>query len=343
MWDGLCLPLGTGVDSVWVLAAGMGKDEVLREKLGCLHDIPLYRTFVEGWPQVEAFQARHDDLLIATYPKSGTTWLSEILDAIYNDGSVEKCQRDAIYNRVPFLELKAPGIPSGEHLRAVKEKEQCWGRCGVRALSPHLAGVELLEKTPSPRLVKTHLPVHLLPASFQEKDCKVIYMARNAKDVVVSYYYFYQMAKIHPDPGTLSEFLQAFMDGKVAYGSWYKHVKGWWEKRHEKRLLYLFYEDMKKDPWREVQKILQFLGREVAEEVVARILHHTSFQEMKKNPTANYETIPTALMDHSLSPFMRKGISGDWENHFTVAQNEHFDRHYQQHMAGSDLCFQMEV
>lgn len=39
-------------------------------------------------------------------------------------------------------------------------------------------------------------------------------MARNAKDVVISYYYFYQMAKIHPDPGTLSEFLQAFMDGK---------------------------------------------------------------------------------------------------------------------------------
>ncbi|XP_031452698.1 sulfotransferase 1 family member D1-like isoform X2 [Phasianus colchicus] len=297
-------------------AASMGKDEVLTQELGRLHDIPLYKSFVAGWPQVEAFQARHDDLLIATYPKSGTTWLSEILDAIYHDGDLEKCRRDAIYNRVPFLEMKAPGM---------------------------LSGVEQLEKTPSPRLVKTHLPVHLLPASFQEKDCKVIYMARNAKDVVVSYYYFYQMAKIHPDPGTLSEFLQAFMDGKVAYGSWYKHVKGWWEKRHEKRLLYLFYEDMKKDPWREVQKILQFLGKEVAEETVARIFHHTSFQEMKKNPTANYETMPTTPMDHSLSPFMQKGISSDWANHFTVAQNERFDQHYQQHMAGSDLCFQLEA
>ena len=294
----------------------MGNDEVIRQDLGCLYDIPLYKCFVAGWPQVEAFQARPDDLLIATYPKSGTTWLSEILDAIYHDGDLEKCRRDAIYNRVPFLEMKAPGI---------------------------LSGVEQLEKIPSPRLVKTHLPVHLLPASFQEKDCKVIYMARNAKDVVISYYYFYQMAKIHFDPGILSEFLQAFMDGKVAYGSWYKHVKGWWEKRHEKRLLYLFYEDMKKDPRREIQKILQFLGKEVAEETVARILHHTSFQEMKKNPATNYETMPTELMDHSLSPFMRKGISGDWANHFTVAQNERFDQHYQQQMAGSDLCFQMEA
>ncbi|NXT29838.1 ST1D1 Sulfotransferase, partial [Syrrhaptes paradoxus] len=261
-------------------AGAMGGDDTLRGELGSLHGIPLYKSFITVWPQVEAFQARPDDLLIATYPKSGTTWLSEILDLIYHDGDVEKCRRDAIYNRVPFLEFKSPGIPSG---------------------------VELLEKTPSPRLVKTHLPVHLLPASFQEKDCKIIYMARNAKDVVVSYYYFYQMAKIHPDPGTLSEFLETFMSGKVAYGSWYDHVRGWWEKRQEKRLLYLFYEDMKKNPRQEVQKILRFLGKEVAEETVAKILYHTSFQQMKKNPAANYETMPATLMDHSLSPFMRKG------------------------------------
>lgn len=66
--------MGTGTGSVRALAASMGKDEVLRQELGCLHDIPLYKSFVAGWPQVEAFQARHDDLLIATYPKSGK-WL----------------------------------------------------------------------------------------------------------------------------------------------------------------------------------------------------------------------------------------------------------------------------
>ncbi|NXH11323.1 ST1D1 Sulfotransferase, partial [Bucco capensis] len=294
-------------------AVEMGDE--LRQELGSLHGMPLYKSFIEGWPQVEAFQARPDDLIVATYPKSGTTWLSEILDMIYQDGDQEKCQRDAIYNRVPFLELKAPG-------------EFC--------------GVELLEKSPSPRLVKTHLPVHLLPTSFQKKNCKVIYMARNPKDVVISYYYFYQMAKLHPDPGTLSEFLEDFMAGKVAYGSWYKHVRGWWEKKNEKQLLYLFYEDMKKNPRQEVQKILRFLGKEMTEETVTKILHHTSFQQMKKNRAANYETVPSDMMDHSISPFLRKGTTGDWKNHFTVAQNERFDQHYREHMAGSDLCFQME-
>ncbi|KAK4817828.1 hypothetical protein QYF61_000663 [Mycteria americana] len=216
----------------------MGKEDVVREELGSLHGIPLYKCFVEGWPQVEAFQARPDDLLIATYPKSGTTWLSEILDMIYHDGDVEKCRRDAIFNRVPFLEMKAPEMLSGEPPSPAAPP----GWVG-RELS---RGVELLEKTPSPRLVKTHLPVQLLPTSFRDKDCKVtlqvppaslpvqvagrghhsalpnhilgcpqvIYMARNPKDVVVSYYYFYQMAKMHPDPGTLGEFLETFMAGK---------------------------------------------------------------------------------------------------------------------------------
>ncbi|XP_002197659.6 sulfotransferase 1 family member D1 [Taeniopygia guttata] len=295
--------------------SAMEQEYAIRQELGSLHGIPLYKSFIEGWPQVKAFQARPDDLLISTYPKSGTTWLSEVMDMIYHNGDVEKCRRDAIYNRVPFLELKVP----------------------------KMCGVEQLENTPSPRLVKTHLPVQLLPTSFWEKDCKIIYMARNPKDVVISYYYFHKMAKIHHDPGTKAEFLENFMAGKVPYGSWYDHVRGWWEKKQEKKILYLFYEDMKKDPRQEVQKILQFLGKELSERTVERILHHTSFQEMKKNPAANYETMLPALMDHSISPFLRKGISGDWKNHFTVAQNERFDQHYQELMSGSDLHFQMEV
>ncbi|XP_025902298.1 sulfotransferase 1 family member D1-like [Nothoprocta perdicaria] len=294
----------------------MGREDFVRQELGMLHGMPLYKSFIEAWPQVEAFQARPDDLLICTYPKSGTTWLSEILDMIYNDGNVEKCKRDAIFKRVPFLEMSVPDMPGG---------------------------IELLATMPSPRLVKTHLPVQLLPKSFWEQDCKVIYVARNPKDVVVSYYYFYQMAKIHPDPGTKEEFLQNFMAGKVAYGSWYSHVKDWWEKRKEKRLLYLFYEDMKQDPRPEVQKVARFLGKELPESLVEKIVHHTSFQEMKKNSAANYETLPEWVMDHNLSPFMRKGITGDWKNHFTVAQNERFNKHYKEQMKDSELCFRMEI
>ncbi|XP_069100138.1 sulfotransferase 1 family member D1-like [Pleurodeles waltl] len=151
------------------------------------------------------------------------------------------------------------------------------------------------------------------------------------------------MAKVHPEPGTWPEYLEKFMSGDVAFGSWYDHVKGWWQKIRDHPILYVFYEDMKEDPRREVLKLLRFLEREVSDEVLEKILHYTSFQEMKSNPMANYRTIPDELMDQNVSPFMRKGITGDWKNMFTVAQNEKFDEDYVRKMSGSTLQFRTEL
>ncbi|XP_037684889.1 sulfotransferase 1 family member D1 [Choloepus didactylus] len=292
------------------------KLDVFRRELVDVQDVPLFWSTAEEWSQVESFEARPDDLLISTYPKSGTTWISEILDLIYNNGDVEKCKRDAIYSRVPFMELIIPGVTNG---------------------------IEQLNSMQSPRLVKTHLPVQLLPSSFWKNDCKMIYVARNAKDVAVSYYYFYQMAKMHPEPGTWEEFLDKFMAGKVNFGSWYDHVKGWWEKRKDYQILYLFYEDMKEDPKGGLQKLLKFLKKDLTEETMDKILYHSSFDVMKQNPCANYTTMSTCAMDHSVSPFMRKGISGDWKNQFTVAQYERFEEDYKKKMKGSTLKFQSEI
>ncbi|CAK7291605.1 Sulfotransferase 1 family member D1 [Vulpes lagopus] len=270
------------------------KPDIYRRELVDVQGVPLFWSIAEEWSQVESFEARPDDLLISTYPKSGTTWVSEILDLIYNNGDAEKC-------------------------------------------------IELLKKMQPPRLVKTHLPVQLLPSSFWKNNCKMVYVARNAKDVAVSYYYFYQMAKIHPEAGTWEEFLDKFMTGKVAFGSWYDHVKGWWEKRNDYRIFYLFYEDMKEDPKHEIQKLLQFLEKDLSEETVDKILYHSSFNVMKQNPSTNYTTVPDFDMNHSVSPFMRKGISGDWKNQFTVAQYERFEKDYEKKMKGSTLRFRSEI
>ncbi|XP_022361737.1 sulfotransferase 1 family member D1-like [Enhydra lutris kenyoni] len=292
------------------------KLDIYRRELVDVQGVPLFWSIAEEWSQVETFESRPDDLLIATYPKSGTTWVSEILDLIYNNGDVEKCKRDVIYKRVPFMEFIFPGIGNG---------------------------VEDLKNMKPPRLVKTHLPVQLLPSSFWKNNCKMVYVARNAKDVAVSYYYFYQMAKVHPEPGTWEEFLDKFMTGKVVFGSWYDHVKGWWEKRNDYRIHYLFYEDMKEDPKHEIQKLLKFLDKELSEETVDKILYHSSFDVMKQNPSTNYSTVPDIDMDHSVSPFMRKGISGDWKNQFTVAQYERFEEDYEKKMKGSTLRFRSEI
>lgn len=287
-------------------------ESIKRPPLIWVNGMPIIGPFAANWDNVVKFQAREDDLLIATYPKSGTTWVSKIVDLIMNGGDLEKSQKGAIFERVPFMESGGPGIP---------------------------AATEILNKLDPPRVIKTHLQADVLPKSFWEKNCKMIYVARNAKDVAVSYYHFYRMAYGHPEPGTWDEYLNAYMEGNVAFGSWAKHVKGWWEMRKKHKILYLFYEDMLEDPKREIRKVMKFMNQELPEEIVEKIHKNTSFQAMKDNPMANYSTFP--FMDHSISPFMRKGICGDWKNQFTVAQNERFDEYYQKEMSDTDLTFRM--
>ncbi|XP_068919856.1 sulfotransferase 1A1-like isoform X4 [Petaurus breviceps papuanus] len=211
------------------------------------------------------------------------------------------------HSRPPLVYVK--GIPLikyfAEALEEMKDL-QVWPDDVLISTYPK-SGMEVLKETPAPRLLKTHLPLSLLPQALLDRKIKIIYMARNAKDVAVSYFNFYKMAKVHPDPGTWEDFLETFMTEKVSYGSWYQHVKEWWELRKQYPLLYLFYEDMKKDPKREIQKITEFVGQPLPEDILDQIVQQTSFKKMKENPMTNYSTIPDEIMDHTISPFMRKG------------------------------------
>nr|XP_010990179.2 sulfotransferase 1C2 isoform X1 [Camelus dromedarius]XP_031296872.1 sulfotransferase 1C2 isoform X1 [Camelus dromedarius] len=295
-----------------------------------LEGVPLPAATVDNWGQIQGFEAKPDDLVICTYPKSGTTWIQEIVDMIEQNGDVEKCQRATIQHRHPFLEWARPPQPSG---------------------------VEQAREMPSPRVLRTHLPTQLLPRSFWETRCKFLYVARNAKDCTVSYYHFQRMNQTLPDPGPWEEYLETFLSGKVGWGSWFEHVKGWWEVRHRYQILFLFYEDLKRvsqghsgkeplqtqDPKREIQKVVQFLGKRVDGPVLDRIVQETSFEKMKANPMTNRSLVPKSILDQSISPFMRKGTVGDWKNHFTVAQNERFEEIYRRKMEGTSICFCTEL
>ncbi|XP_058134284.1 sulfotransferase 1C1-like [Dasypus novemcinctus] len=287
-----------------------------RPQLREVEGIPLLPAIGDHWNQIQKFEAKPDDLLICTYPKSGTTWIQEIVDMIEQNGDLEKCQRTSIDFRHPFIEWVQP---------------------------PEPPDLDLANKMPSPRTLKSHLPIQMIPPSFWEKNSKIIYVARNAKDCLVSYYHFSRMNQLLPDPGTWKDYVETFKTGKVMWGSWYDHVKGWWDAKDKHRILYLFYEDVKEDPKREIQKILKFLEKDISDEILKKIIYHTSFDVMKHNPMANYTTLPASIMDHSISPFMRKGMPGDWKNYFTVAQNEEFDKDYQKKMAGSTLTFRTEI
>ncbi|TRY58249.1 hypothetical protein DNTS_028667, partial [Danionella cerebrum] len=205
------------------------------------------------------------------------------------------------------------------------------------------AGLDLLKQMNPPRVIKTHLPIQLVPEGFWKNKCKVIYVARNAKDNLVSYFHFDRMNLTQPEPGPWEGYIQKFMKAQLAWGSWYDHVKGYWKEKEEKNILYLLFEDMKENPSREIKKIMHYMDLSVSDEVIEKIVQLTSFHIMKDNPMANYSYIPKPVFDQSISSFMRKGEVGDWENHFTAAQAQMFDENYAEQMSDVDIPFRDNI
>lgn len=281
----------------------------------------MVHHFTQNWENIQNFQARPDDILIATYPKAGTTWVSYILDLLYFGQTEHERQATIpIYERVPFIDISVTTINDDLNSN----------------------GVDLVNALPtSPRLIKTHYPVQFVPKSFFEQNCKIVYVARNAKDNMVSYYHYDRMTMITPEPGEWSDYFQRFLDGKMTYGSWYDHVNGWWQKKKTySNIHYMLYEDMSENIDREITKLCNFLGLSVDPAIRREVTGKAHFDKMKNDKMANYTTLDSKyMMDFSVSSFIRKGKVGDWKNHFTVAQHEKFDEDYEKKMKDPTLKF----
>ncbi|XP_048225364.1 sulfotransferase 2A1-like [Perognathus longimembris pacificus] len=184
-----------------------------------------------------------------------------------------------------------------------------------------------------PRLLSSHLPIQLFPKSFFTSKAKVIYVLRNPKDALVSGYYFYSQSKFMKNAESLQQFYEWFIQGNVPYGSWFAHVLGWMSMQESKNVLVLSYEALKKDTGSTVEKICQFLGKKLEPEDLDLVLENISFQAMKENTMSNYsllgeDSIPAGVL------LTRRGITGDWKNHFTIAKAEAFQKTFQEKMAG---------
>ncbi|XP_053551000.1 sulfotransferase 1C2-like [Bombina bombina] len=293
------------------------KMEGMEFPMGEIEGIIFPQSTCDSWDAIQKFQAREDDILIATYPKAGTTWMQEIVDLILLEADVDKSMRAPCFIKVPFIDL----VP----------------------MKPRKSGLELAEEITTQRIIKSHFPIQLIPPSVWEKNCKVVYVARNAKDCMVSYFHFQRMNKGLPDPGTWDEYFSAFLSGDVPWGSWFDHVIGWWKVKDKHQILFVFYEDMIEDLRREIRKLMKFIGKDLSEEVIEKIYQHTTFQAMKENPMTNFSVLPKVVFDQSISPFMRKGTVGDWKNHFLVAQNIIFDEEYKRKMQGTGLSFRTQL
>ncbi|XP_070822533.1 sulfotransferase family 2, cytosolic sulfotransferase 3 isoform X1 [Chaetodon trifascialis] len=254
--------------------------------------LPKETHCTESLKFVQEFTFKDEDVVAVTYPKSGTIWMQEILPLVLNGGDLTPIHTIPNWDRVPWLEEKRLAM--------------------------------VVDQLTSPRALVTHFPYHLMPPSFHASKAKVVYVMRNPKDVMVSSYYFHQMAGFLNDPGTFDEFMAKFLEGKVLFGKWTDHVKSWRHTELGDRIMYITYEEMVQDLPAALRSLSDFLGSNLSEEVIQKIAEHCSFKTMKVNSMSNFSLVPKVLMDSDKSPFLRKGVVGDWKNHFSSEQLARF-------------------
>ncbi|XP_018024463.1 luciferin sulfotransferase-like, partial [Hyalella azteca] len=110
----------------------------------------------------------------------------------------------------------------------------------------------------------------------------VVYTIRDPRDLCLSYHHHSRLFKYEGFTGTFDQYVDAFLEDSVLYGPYWAHVKAAWDRRHLPNMLVLFYEKMKKNPKAEFMKLSKFLGVDLNEEQIDKIVQYTSFHEMKK-------------------------------------------------------------
>jgi peroxiredoxin len=248
---------------------------------------------------IEAFVPWPDDIFIVTYPRSGTTWMQMILYQLTTGGTMD----------FPHITTVCPWFE-----RSLKDGT------AYDALS-------------APRVFKSHLSYRKIPKG----PCRYLYVARDGKDVAVSYYHFYTTHMGFK--GTFDDFFPRFLRGEVHYGSWFRHVRGWWQHRNDPNVLLLRYEDLAADLPGRLRRIAAFCGLEVAPERWPGILERCSFAFMKQHES-QFDPLTAMLYERGFQPHshLRQGQAGAWGGQLSPRQARRFDRAFSKRLGDTGLA-----
>ncbi|KAI7739557.1 hypothetical protein M8C21_014561 [Ambrosia artemisiifolia] len=184
----------------------------------------------------QSFRADPSDIFLCSFPKTSTTWLKSLAFAIVSrekyDKSTSPLLTSLVHECVPFLE------------RDIEK-------------------IEENHKHSNFPLVATHLPYTLLPQAVLASNCKIVYIYRNTKDVIVSLYHFLREAlKLSMEDAPFEEAFDEFCQGICGSGPYWDHILGYWKASIERpeRILFLKYEDLKREPSCNVKRLGSSLG-----------------------------------------------------------------------------------
>ena len=232
-----------------------------------------------------------------------------------------RCSQPGLWGPCPELDwysLDAMGVDG------TLARDDAGFRAALAGLPPAPADVA------ARRVFKTHAPWPLFPCAEERLDpgTKIVFIARNPKDTCVSLFHHSTGIPAHRYSGDWAHFVDSiFLAGASEEGDWFEHTAGWWRAKHTRacgaQILWLFFEELKADPAREIRKVADFLGVDCDDATLERVVAESSFDAMKKGTEA---AAPKGAAESTTR--FRKGGAGGWRKMFTDEQSARVDAKY---------------
>ncbi|XP_071335928.1 sulfotransferase 6B1 [Trachinotus anak] len=274
------------------MAKEMSDEEKLYRYNGVLY--PRIMCPEDNLKALENIKAREDDIMLVAYPKCGFNWMVGVVRKIIAEATGVKTES----RMPPLIEFFGPDI------------------------------LKVMDETPSPRFLGTHLHPDNIPSSFSAKKTKMLVIFRNPKDTLVSFYHFSKNNPVLPVQ-SWETFYSHFLSGDVPWGSYFDHALAWEKRIDDPNVMIVTYEDLKQDLSEGIRQISGFFGFTLTEAQVQQITEESTFNAMKESSANSHGTMGNVIF--------RKGEVGDWRNHFTPEQSQEMDEAFNKHLAGTRL------
>mmetsp|Transcript_19964 Transcript_19964/g.29890 ORF Transcript_19964/g.29890 Transcript_19964/m.29890 type:complete len:350 (+) Transcript_19964:41-1090(+) len=245
------------------------------------------------------------DIVIATYPKCGTTLMQQLVLTLLYKGDQSRVP-SPMY-QAPWIEASIAKNPLVKNFNSGTELTKWDGH--TKFGPPPKGGY---------RVFKTHANSEMMPWCKELKGGrqKIILVERNPFDVAVSLFHHARNVGDFEYTGNIDHFVKnLYCKGKVESGDFWKWHAGWHAvaEKNEDSVLRVSFEGTKSNPIGVVKRVANFLGLDVSEEICKKTVDAISFKNMKdsfsKNDARRKAEGQVVKKNH-----IRKGKVGNWKN-----------------------------
>jgi hypothetical protein len=238
---------------------------------------PTKLSDVGVFSRATEYRPRPEDVFVVTQMRCGTTWMQQLVYEIVNRGRGDLTDH---------------------------------GHGHIQAVSPWLDAVNTVALEDAPlvgerrtRIIKSHLPAQLCPYS---PDAKYIYVARHPVSCFASIVDFNRLM-LGPLMPPLATLVDWYCSEQMYWLPWPHHVSGWWQWSEARtNVLFVHFEEMKKDFGAVRDRVARFLGYSLTAEEQRAIDERCTFEYMNRHEEW-FEMAPPTMFSVSRGKFLVSG------------------------------------